>query len=155
VLLNGTKNLGRVVKGPLEEITNDYDLIFIDTSPSLSALNTAVTCACDLVILPINPDKFTLFGAQKHLADLDQIRDDFNLDFDIKLLFAKYDGRESSSEAYFNQCLDLFGKKMIRNFVRQTADIKNTIASGKTIFDIKGNAKTDYDRVCRDVLGIW
>ncbi len=155
VLLNGTKNLGRVVKAPLEEVQGSYDLILIDTSPSLSALNTAVTCASDLVILPINPDKFTLFGAQKHLADLDQIREDFDLDLEIKLLFTKYDGREAASEAYFNQCLELFGNKMIRSFVRQTTEIKNTIASGKTIYDSKGNAKSDYDRVSRDILGIW
>jgi len=155
VLLNGTRNLGRVVRAPIDEVLESYDLVLIDTSPSVSALNTAVTCASDLVILPINPDKFTLFGAQKHLADLEQIRDDFNLDFDIKLLFTKYDGREGSSEAYLNQCMDLFGNKLIRNYVRQTADIKNTIASGKTIYDIKGNAKSDYDRVSRDILGIW
>lgn len=155
VLLNGTRNLSRVVRAPMEEVLGDYDLIFIDTSPSLSALNTAVTCASDLIVMPINPDKFTLFGAQKHLADLEQIREDFSLDFDIKLLFTKYDGREVSSEAYFNQCIELFGNKMIRNYVRQTADIKNTIASGKTIYDTKGNAKVDYDRVSRDILGIW
>lgn len=155
VLLNGTRNLSRVVRAPIDEVLGDYDLVLIDTSPSLSALNTAVTCASDMIVMPINPDKFTLFGAQKHLSDLEQIREDFSLDFDIKLLFTKYDGRETSSEAYFNQCLELFGKKMIRNYVRQTADIKNTIASGKTIYDTKGNAKSDYDRISRDILGIW
>ncbi len=155
VLLQGTRNLGRVVSSTLEGVMGDYDLIFIDTSPSLSALNTAVTCASTTVVLPINPDKFTLFGAQKHLADLNQIKDDFNLNFEIKLLFTKYDGRESASEAYFNQCLEMFGSQMIRNYVRQTSEIKNTIASGKTIFDSKGNAKEDYDRVSRDLLGLW
>lgn len=155
VLLQGTRNLGRVVRSHLDEIRDQYDLILIDTSPSLSALNTSITCASDMVILPINPDKFTLFGAQKHLADLEQIREDFHLNFQTKLLFTKFDGREAASEAYYEQCLKLFGNKMIRNYVRQTAEIKNTIASGKTIFDSKGNAKSDYDRITRDILSIW
>ncbi len=155
VLLQGTRNLGRVVRGPIEEVMDSYDLVLIDTSPSLSALNTAITCASDTVILPINPDKFTLFGVQKHLADLEQIREDFDIDFDVKILFTKYDGREASSQSYFNQCVDLFGNKMVPHFVRQTAEIKNTIATGKTIFDSKGNAKEDYDRVTRDVFRIW
>lgn len=155
VLLQGVRNLSRVVRGPVEEVLGSYDLILIDTSPSLSALNTAITCASGRVILPINPDKFTLFGVQKHLADLEQIREDFDTNFDVKILFTKYDGRESSSQAYFKQCLDLFGHQMVPNYVRQTADIKNTIATGKTIFDSKGNAKEDYDRVTRDMFSLW
>jgi chromosome partitioning protein len=155
VLLQGSRNLGRVVRGPLEEVFKSYDLVLIDTSPSLSALNTAVTCASDMVILPINPDKFTLFGVQKHLADLAQIRTDFDLSFTVKVLFTKFDARESASQAYFDQSLELFGDKMIRNYIRQTADIKNTIASGKTIYDSKGNAKDDYDRVTRDIFTLW
>lgn len=155
VLLQGVRNLGRVVRGPIEDVLGAYDLVLIDTAPSLSALNTAVTCASDRIILPINPDKFTLFGVQKHLADLEQIKEDFSVKFDVNILFTKYDGRESSSQAYFNQCLDLFGNKMIRTYVRQTAEIKNTIASGRTIFDLKGNAKEDYDRVTRDVFNLW
>jgi chromosome partitioning protein len=155
VLLQGVRNLGRVVRGPIEEVMADYDLVLIDTAPSLSALNTAVTCASDRVVLPINPDKFTLFGVQKHLADLEVIREDFNLDFDVRILFTKYDARESSSQAYFSQCLDLFGPRMVRTYVRQTTDIKNTIATGRTIFDSKGNAKEDYDRVTRELFGLW
>lgn len=155
VLLQGVRNLSRVVRGPIEEVLGDYDLILMDTAPSLSALNTAVTCASDRIILPINPDKFTLFGVQKHLADLEQIKEDFSAGYDIKILFTKYDGRESSSQAYFQQSLNLFGSKLLPTYVRQTADIKNTIATGKTIFDFKGNAKEDYDRVTRDLLGVW
>lgn len=155
VLLQGTRNLGRVVSSVLDSVMDSYDLIFIDTSPSLSALNTSVTCASSTIVLPINPDKFTLFGAQKHLADLNQIKDDFNLNFNIKFLFTKYDGREAASESYYNQCLERFGSMMIRNYVRQTSEIKNTVASGKTIFDSKGNAKEDYDRVTRDLIGLW
>lgn len=155
VLLQGVRNLGKVVRTPLEQVLGHYDLILMDTAPSLSALNTAVTCASDRIVLPINPDKFTLFGVQKHLADLQQIKEDFEADFDVRILFTKYDGRESSSQAYFNQCLDLFGSQMLRTYVRQTAEIKNTIASGRTIFDVKGNAKEDYDRVTRDLFGLW
>lgn len=155
VLLQGSRNLARVVRQPLDEVQNDYDLILIDTAPSLSALNTAITCASDTVVLPINPDKFTLFGVQKHLADLEQIKEDFGAHFEAKILFTKYDGRESSSAIYYQQCLDLFGKNILRSFVRQSADIKNTIGSGKTIFDSKGHAKDDYDRVTRDILGVW
>jgi chromosome partitioning protein len=155
VLLQGVRNLGRVVRGPIEELLGSYDLVLIDTSPSLNALNTAVTCASDTVVLPINPDKFTLFGVQKHLADLEQIREDFGTKFDVKILFTKYDGREAASAAYFQQCLELFGNKMLGHYVRQTADIKNIIGTGKTIYDTKGNAKEDYDRVTRDILTLW
>ena len=49
VLLNSNRNWAQAVKGPLSEIQSKYDLIIIDTAPNLSATNTAVTCASDIV----------------------------------------------------------------------------------------------------------
>jgi chromosome partitioning protein len=43
VLLQSYRNLAKVVSGPLEALHGQYDLILIDTAPSLSALNTAVS----------------------------------------------------------------------------------------------------------------
>jgi chromosome partitioning protein len=155
VLLQSYRNLAKVVSGPLDIVKKDFDLIMIDTAPSLSALNTAVTCASDTVVLPVNPDKFTLFGVQKHLADLEQIKRDFGVEFAERIIFTKFDSRESSSQIYLEQCLDVFGKKMLDTYVRNTTEIKNSIASRKTIFDINGHGKEDYDMATRELMDLW
>lgn len=153
VLLNGSRNWAQAVRGPLQQIKGGYDLVIIDTAPNLSAINTAVTCASDLVVLPINPDKFSVSGMKKHLADLQELKAEFDLKFSEKILFTKFDGRESASREILNQVAESFSDQLMDHYIRTSTDIKNTIGTSKTIFNTKSNAKEDYDLVTKELLG--
>jgi chromosome partitioning protein len=153
VLLSGSRNWAQAVKTPLKEVQGQYDLVIIDTAPNLSAINTAVTCASDVVVLPINPDKFSLSGMKKHLADLQELKNEFDLQFVEKILFTKFDGRESSSREILSQVAEDFSEQLMSHYIRTSSDIKNSIGSSKTIFNSKSHAKEDYDLVTRELLG--
>ncbi len=154
VLLNGHRNWAQAVKTPLKEIQAEYDLVVIDTAPNLSAINTAVTCASDLVVLPINPDKFSLLGVRKHLEDLGEIKKDFDLDFDSRILFTRFDGRESASKEILSQCIEEFEDLLMKNYVRTSTDIKTNVGGERSIYSTKSNAKEDYDLVTKELLGL-
>jgi chromosome partitioning protein len=154
VLLAGNRNWAQAVNGPLKEIRAKYDIVIIDTAPSLSAINTAVTCASDVVILPINPDKFSIIGVRKHLKDLHEMKKDFDLQFEAKVLFTRFDGRESASHEILQNCVSEFDKMLMKSYIRTSTDIKNSIGSAKTIYRTKSAAKEDYDLVTREILGI-
>lgn len=155
VLYSSTRNIATAVSQPLKEIRDDYDLIIIDTAPSLSAINTAVTCASDLVILPINPDKFSMIGVKKHLADLEDLRGEFDSQFLTKILFTRFDGRESSSQAFLAECLELFEDLLLKHYIRNSSEVKNALRGPRSIFATKNNAKEDYDGLTRELLGWW
>lgn len=152
VLLNSNRNWAQAVKAPLKEIRSFYDLVIIDTAPNLSAINTAVTCASDVIVLPINPDKFSILGLEKHLADLKDLKQEFGLEFEEKILFTKYDGREGASREILSQCIDKFEDLLMKSYIRTSSEIKNTIGSSRTIFSNKSNAKEDYDLVTKELL---
>jgi len=154
VLLGSNRNWAQAVANPLKAVKAQYDLIIIDTAPNLSAINTAVTCASDTVILPVNPDKFSLLGLRKHYQDLGDLKKDFDLDFDIRVLFSRFDGRESSSREILAQCIEEFEDLLMKSYIRTSTEIKNSIASSKTIFSSKSSAKEDYDLVTRELLGL-
>ncbi|MGE0633781.1 MAG: ParA family protein [Pseudobdellovibrionaceae bacterium] len=152
VLLAGHRNLAQAVKGPLSEIRENYDLVIFDTAPNLSAINTAVTLASDMVLLPINPDRFSLLGLNKNIDDLAQIRKEFSVNFEERILFTKFDGRETASHELLTKCIESFADRMMKSYIRTSTDVKNSIRSGKTIFDGKSSAKEDYDLVTREIL---
>lgn len=154
VLLNGKRNVGTGVSQYLNLIRDNYDLIILDTAPNLSAINTAASCASDIVVLPVNPDKFSFAGLTKTLEDLNKIRSEFKATFEPKILFTKFDGRETSSHELLKICLVNFGDQMMKAFVRTSTEVKNTIRTGKTIFEHKSNAKDDYDLVTRELIGM-
>lgn len=153
VLLNSNRNWSMAVKAPLRELRSEYDLVILDTAPSLSIVNTAVTCASDLVVLPINPDKFSLLGVKKHLEDLTELEKEFDLKLEKKILFTRFDGRESASHEILTRCLDLFEDFLMKNYIRSSSELKNTLGTGRSIYSTKNAAKEDYDLVTRELLG--
>lgn len=153
VLMNGQRNWSLAVTQALKEVRARYDLVILDTAPQLSAINTAVTCASDQVVLPVNPDKFSLLGLRKTIAELQMIREDFTLNFGLKVLFTRFDSRESASREILSQCIDSFEELLIKTYIRSSSDVKNTIRGAKTLFATKSKAKEDYDLVSRELLG--
>lgn len=153
VLLNSNRNWAQAVKAPLEKIKHRYDLILIDTAPALSAVNTAVTVASDEIILPVNPDKFAFLGLEKNLLELEDIKADFDLTFDRKILFTKFDGRENTSHELLQRCIHSFENELMKGYIRTSSEVKNTVRSGKSLFAGKSTVKSDYDLVTREVLG--
>lgn len=154
ILLTGKRNVAQGIKQPLASVRDNYDLVLIDTAPNLSAINTAAACASEIVLLPVNPDRFSFDGLSKTLADLTDIQSEFSHQFDTKVLFTKFDARETSSHALLKSCLAEYGEIMMDSFVRTSAEFKNVIRSGQSIFSNKGTAKEDYDTVTREVLGL-
>lgn len=154
VLLNSNRNWAQAVKGPLEAIRKNYDLVLIDTAPALSAINTAVTVASDQVILPLNPDRFSYMGLEKHLEELREIKKDFGLHFKERILFTRFDGREKVSHELLQKCMDSFEELLMKGYIRTSTEVKNTIGTGKTIYHAKSNAREDYEQVTREVLEI-
>lgn len=153
ILLTSNRNWAYTVKAPLEGLRSRYDLILIDTAPALSAVNTAATVASDEVILPVNPDKFSYLGLEKHLAELEQLKSDFHLSFEEKILFTRFDGREKSSRELLQKCIDSFADRLMSGYIRSSSDVKNSIRGDKHLFAGTSPVKEDYDLIAREVLG--
>lgn len=154
VLLTGKRNVGSGVSQYLAPIRDQYDLVILDTAPNLSAINTAASCASDLVLLPVNPDKFSFVGLTKTRDDLQKIKQEFSAHFESRVLFTKFDGRETASHELLKLCLANYGSEMMKAFVRTSTEVKNTIRTNRSIFEQRSNAKDDYDLVTRELMGM-
>jgi chromosome partitioning protein len=80
------------------------------------------------------------------------LSNDFDLDFERKVLFTKFDGREKSSHELLQKCIDSFEKLMMKNYIRSSSEVKNTIRSHRNLFQGKSPVKTDYDLITRELL---
>ncbi|MGE3759444.1 MAG: ParA family protein, partial [Pseudobdellovibrionaceae bacterium] len=77
---------------------------------------------------------------------------EFSVNFEERILFTKFDGRETASHELLTKCIESFADRMMKSYIRTSTDVKNSIRSGKTIFDGKSSAKEDYDLVTREIL---
>ncbi|MFP5520493.1 MAG: ParA family protein [Bdellovibrionia bacterium] len=154
VLLNSNRNWAQAVAGPLAKIKHRYDLIIIDTAPALSATNTAVAVASNKIILPVNPDRFSYMGLKKSIEELEMIQEDFKTQFKLQILFTKFDAREKQSHEIWQKCSEDFAEKMLKTYIRSSTEVKNTIATEKTLFAGKNPVKNDFDNITREILAL-
>lgn len=154
VLINSQRNWSLSVLQPLRVVSHNYDLIIIDTAPALSAVNTAATVASTEVVLPLNPDKFSWLGLKKNLEELAEIKNEFQLNFNLKILLTRFDAREKSAHEILQKCQSEFKDELISTIVRSSSQAKNTIAGDKTIYQTSSTIKEDYDQVSKFLMGI-
>lgn len=155
VLMNSQRNWSQSVLNPLKAIRSYYDFIIIDTAPHLSMINSAVTVASDEIILPINPDRFSILGLQKHREDLADLRAEFNLSFNEKILLTRFDAREKVSHEIKSHCEKMYRKELLSSVIRTSSEVKNSLHRGRSLFAQKSVVKEDYDRMTREILGLW
>lgn len=153
-LVNSNRNWSDSIKTQLGLVKENYDLIIIDTAPALSATNTAVSVASDLVILPVNPDKFSILGFEKNYEELLDIKKDFSLKIKIRALFTRYDSREKMSSDYLSAFIDKYPDILMKNYVRTSSEAKNTLATQRSIFSSRSTAKEDYHLVTLELMDL-
>jgi len=58
-----------ILKNKIDEVREDFDLIIIDTNPSIDKVNRSAYFATDHMVIPINPHGFSLSGLPKILPE--------------------------------------------------------------------------------------
>ena len=145
------------LKKRVDILKKHYDFIFIDCPPSLGQTVTSASLAADHIILPVDPEKFSLSGLKVTLRELEhRAKTMFDTKFDMSIVLNKFDGRTGLSHAtlaaLFND--EYLQKRLFKTFVRTSQDLPNAVSKGKSIFDsLKAStAKEDIDLLAREIL---
>ncbi len=153
VLMKTTRNWSMCVKGPLSKIQSQYDFVIIDLAPALSIINTAATIASQMVILPVNPDRFSFIGLDKHLEEIGQTEQEFGQSLEKKILFTKFDSREKLSQSYLQILIEKYPQFLFENYIRTSSEMKNCLENKKDLFSFKNSLREDFDLLAIEVLG--
>jgi chromosome partitioning protein len=156
-LTSSSANLKDLVTDALEPIRKNYDLVIMDCPPALNKINTAVTCASDEIIIPVNPDPYAMDGLNFTLAELSKVKKEFKLDYDYKIVWNRYDARERLGVYYMHELAknEEWASHIYPVVIRTDTTFKNSIFDAKTIFDSpKSPVREDVDQFTKEVLGI-
>ena len=152
-------NIKDLIHDLIEPVRKNYDIIVMDCPPAINRINTAVTCASDLVVIPVNPDQYSMDGMEFTIAEIKLIRKDFKLkNLDYKIIWNKYDAREKLGAVYMHHLIkdpDNFDK-ILPFVIRTDASIKSAVYESKTVFETnqKRNIKEDLDQLTRELIGL-
>jgi chromosome partitioning protein len=158
VLANNRKiNIRRAVAAYLEPLKDLYDYIIIDCAPGFSGINTAATCASDLVLIPAAPDRYGVDGVEKTIEELAEIKSSYELSLDTKIILNRYDARKKLSVSQLVKLQTQFSSNLLACYIRENSEIPNATAAGLSVFEMpkkKTTAKEDLDVLTREILGL-
>lgn len=150
-------NIGTKIKRYVDELKSKYDFIFIDCPPSLGAAVSSASCAADYILIPVDPERFSISGLNITISELERsVMKEYSAHYDIKIVLNKFDARTSLSHKMLSTFFEEKGyrERMLKSFIRVSQDLPNSISNGKTIYDALRSsvAKEDIDLMAREIM---
>ncbi len=153
--INLVNRLGRenVLKNALSPLAG-YDLILIDTPPSLSLLTVNALAAADYVIIPTLPQAADLRGLTLIINTIDEIKQAINPALAIMgVLITQYDSRlVHHAEAL--ELLQSWDLPMFRTMIGRTVKAAESAGVGQPLVDYKpGNKRAlEYNELAKEII---
>lgn len=140
----------------LSDITDDYDFVIIDCSPSAESLvNTNGLAVADAVFVPLKCDKWATRGLNATLEVVDTISEyNTNLVFG-GAFFVQWENRNVNKVVYENLKEEL-DTKMFDIKIRKNKSVEEMTYTNTPLmlYDKKGTATTDYLELTKKIVEI-
>lgn len=158
VIVNERMPLDRLYKNLLEPIAGNYDFIFIDCPPTMGQAVTAASLYADIILAPLNPDKFSAKGLKILKREVDKLNGMFKSKIAYKVFLNKFSGKTILSEKAIVSLIndpDLEGR-ILQTTVQFSQEIPNITDGNRNLFSILKTSPTrdDFDRLTRELLDI-
>ncbi|MFO0678541.1 MAG: AAA family ATPase [Polyangiaceae bacterium] len=147
--LAGRQNRDRILKDRLAAVSEDYDIVIIDCSPSLSLMNQNALVFADGILVPVACDFLSLVGVRQVIKTVKNVNALLHHPVQIfGVLPTFYDARARICRDAVETLKEHFGDRCLPP-IRQTTRIKEAPAQGRTIFEYapESNAAEDYQRI--------
>lgn len=111
-----------------------YDLLLIDTPPTLGALTINALTAATHLLIPIQPSYLPLQGTNDLLETYRRVKARLNPALEILgVLITMYDPRTTLAKEAINEIWNAFGDKVLGTVIRRSVKIEESPASGQSV----------------------
>lgn len=143
--------LARVLK-PIRE---DYDYIFIDTPPSLNLLTLNALCASDSVLIPIQPQFFSLEGIVKIREAIENVRSRWNENLKIEgVVASQVSQRRRLTGEVLSTLKDELGPVLFKAMIHDNAAVAESSGHAESVlsYDRSSRGAQDFMAVADELL---
>lgn len=127
------------LKNCLNKISDDYDVIIIDTPPSLGFITLNVLYAVNGLMIPLLPSEVDycstiqfLNMAQESLSRLPKL--DYNF---VRLLISRHKPSSMQAKTMEGAIRQVFGSSVMTNYMIETEAVSKASADMKTIYEVE------------------
>jgi len=148
-------NRERRLQSMLARVRGSFDVIFIDTPPSLGLLTLNALVAADAVLIPLTCEYFALEGLADLVATLRRVRSTLNPSLDIAgVLLTMHDERTNLGQAVAKDIREFFQDRVYDNVIPRNIRLGEAPSHGvpAILYDVKSRGATAYVALAREFL---
>ncbi|WP_018963394.1 ParA family protein [Coprothermobacter platensis] len=142
------------LKYALEPLKDQFDVIIIDTPPSLGLLTINALVASDWVLVPIQCEFFALEGVGQLLKTVNLVRRYLNTELDVLgYLLTMYDRRTRLSQEVESELRAYFKEKVFDTVIPRSTRVAEAPSYGQSIqeYDSHSPAARAYNRLIKEI----
>jgi chromosome partitioning protein len=145
----------KILKGVLNKISNDYDYVLIDCSPSLGLLTVNALTASHSVIIPVQCEYFALEGLGKLLNTIKIIQNNLNRDLEIEgFLLTMYDSRLRLSNQVADEVNKHFQQMVFKTVIQRNVKLSEAPSFGQPaiLYDADSRGTVNYLSLAKEMI---
>ena len=131
----------------VDALRSEFDVIFIDSPPSLGLLTLNALVAADSVLVPLNCEYFALEGIAELLSTIDRVRESLNPSLALEgVLLTMYDDRTNLGQQVSANIREYFGDRVYQTVIPRNVRLGEAPSHGVPVilYDARSRGAEAY-----------
>ena len=143
------------LKDRLETIRSLYDVILIDTPPTLGLITVNALVAATHILIPIQSSYFALEGTDDLLETVEKVKARPNPQLQVLgVVVTLHDRRTTLAREVYEQIRNVFGSQMFETVITKSVRLEEAPAYKESIFTFapQSSGANEYAKLCEEVM---
>lgn len=143
------------LKDRLETLKGRYDVIIIDTPPTLGLITVNALVAASHVLIPIQSSYFALEGTDDLLETIEKVKARPNPNLEVLgVVVTLHDKRTTLAREVYDQIKNVFGEKTFETVITKSVRLEESPAYKESIFSFapQSSGAHEYAKLCEEVI---
>ena len=137
----------------LAKVEREYDLVIIDTPPSINGLTRTAWVASDRVIIVTEPSLFSVVAADRTTHALDELRKGPTPRLEtLGILINRFRPQSTEGDFRVNELREKYGNRILPQVVEERTVLQQAQGAGRPIHGWPGESATEIAQVFDSIL---